>query len=94
MTSEVSRDGQQRAERLHDAGKRPVEKRTALGETVRNQRCGDHRAFGEVLNRDADGQRQRAGSGDDSAALQHPGENDADRHSFGDVVQRDGEDEP
>ena len=82
---EEGRDG------FDDAGDHAEEKRLPFLHAFRAEGHGDDGAFGEVLDGDADGQGERAGSADAGVACEEAGVNDADGHAFGDVVERDRE---
>ena len=81
------KNGQDGADRLHDAGEDAVPERLSLTYTFRAQGHGDDGAFGEVLDGDAKGKRQRPGSGDLGAAGEKAGVYDAHGHAFGDVMK-------
>ena len=79
-----------RRSRLDRARERAHGKRPEPAHALAAQRQGDDRALREVLNRDAQRQRQRAGHRGDAARAQ-ASQHHAHSHALGDVVQRHGE---
>ena len=86
-------DGQDAGEGLDRAGQRAVEERLGFGTAGRAKGHRDDGAFGEVLDGDTDGQCQSCTQGDAHVAAGPAGEDDTDGHTFGEVMERDGEDQ-
>ena len=86
-------DGQDAGEGLDRAGQRAVEEGLALGTAGRAKGHRDDGTFGEVLDGDTDGQCQSCTQGDAHVAAGPAGEDDTDGHTFGEVMERDGEDQ-
>ena len=87
------KDGQNAGERLNGAGERAVEERLAFGTAGRAKGHRDDGAFREVLDGDTDRQRECRGERDAHVAAGPAGQDDTDGHAFGEVVERDGEDQ-
>ena len=86
-------DGQQRAQRLNRAGQHPQRERLLAAHARLTQGHGDNRAFGHVLQGDADGKGERAGEGYAAELLRlHTARVDhANRHPLRQIMQRNGE---
>ena len=83
------KDREHRADRLDNAGEQTGEKRAGLFHTVCTERHGDDCALRKVLDRDADGQCKRTRCADFCTAREEPRIDHADRHTLGNVMQRD-----
>ena len=80
--------GYKAEDRLHRAGEDAVQKGFPLACAFRVQRHGNDSAFREVLDRDTQGQGQRAPRRDLRGAGTQAGIDDAHRHALGNVVER------
>ena len=83
-------DREEAADGFDEAGEHADAERFRARLARRAKRHRDDRALWEILDGDADGERERR-AGRDVAAARHPTrEHDADSHALGDVVERDG----
>ena len=85
--------GDQPGDRFHRAGQRSQDERLRFLHTPGAKRHGYNRAFGKVLNRDADGQCKCGCHRDIARAVQPSRKNNADRHPLRNIVQCNREDQ-
>ena len=86
-----SQNGKHGADGLHNAGENAAPEGLLLFHSFCPQWHGNDGTFGEVLNGDAQGQRQRTGGGDLGAAGEVSGIHHTHGHALRNVVERDGE---